>query len=130
MLKLAAAVTDPAAHPEESPATHMPLSPLSPLGRFLDPKQKSLLRANLIVALSFGVALVLSDFPNNRANLFLLLPTLTAAVGTFDTIRNMRRRYSFYHAGVILCIYMDLMVLAMMVFFLIYPYSKFLTSSS
>lgn len=119
-----------AAHWRKHPATLMPLNPSSPLGRFLDPKQKSLLRANLIVAGSLVVALLLSDFPNNRANLFLVLPTITAAAGTFDTIRNMRRRYSFYHAGVILCIYMDLMVLAMLVFFLVYPYSHLLTSSS
>ena len=42
----------------------------------------------------------------------------------------MRDRWSFYHAGVILCIYMDLMAIATIVFFLVYPYTHFLASST
>ncbi len=34
----------------------------------------------------------------------------------------MQRRWNFYHGGVILCIYMDLMALGMILFFLLYPY--------
>lgn len=99
------------------------------LRRFLDVRQKSLLRANLLVIVSFLVALVLSDFPHNRPTLLLLLPAFSAMAGTGDTVRNMRRVYSFYHGGVILCVYMDLMALAMILFFLVYPYSHFLASS-
>ena len=33
----------------------------------------------------------------------------------------MRRRWNFYHGGVILCIYMDLMVLVLVAFLLLYP---------
>lgn len=109
----------------------MPIASSLPtqLQRLLDPKQKSLLRGNLLVVLSLVVALVISDFPNNRPNLFLILPMFTAVIGTADTVRNMRRVYSFYHGGVIFCIYMDLMALAMIAFFLFYPYSHFLASS-
>ena len=39
----------------------------------------------------------------------------------------MQLRWGYYHAGVILCIYMDLMVLCMILFFLIYPYWHFLS---
>lgn len=99
------------------------------LSRLLDLKQKSLLRANLLVVLSFFAAVLLSDFPHNRATLLLIIPTVFVVLGTADTVRNMRRVYSFYHAGVILCVYMDLMVLAMILFFLVYPYSHFLASS-
>ncbi len=99
------------------------------LQRLLDLKQKSLLRANLLVVFSVILALVLSDFPNNRANPLLAIPALIAMIGTADTIRNMRRVYSFYHGGVILCIYMDLMAVVLIVFLLIYPYSHFLTSA-
>lgn len=95
-----------------------------------DLRQRSLIRANLIVVLSLVAAIFLSDFPHNRATLFLVLPTVFSILGTVDTVRNMRRRWSFYHAGVILCIYMDLMAVAMILFFLIYPYAHFLTSSS
>jgi hypothetical protein len=91
--------------------------------------QKSLLRGNLLVLGSFVVAVLLSDFPNNRATLLLLLPTLFAVLGTAETVRCMRRRWDYYHAGVILCVYMDLMALCLILFFLIYPYGHFLTAS-
>lgn len=95
-----------------------------------DLRRRSLTRANLTVVLSLIAAIFLSDFPHNRATLLLVAPTILAILGTADTVRNMRRRWSFYHAGVILCIYMDLMAVAMILFFLIYPYTHFLTSSS
>lgn len=34
----------------------------------------------------------------------------------------MRKRWGFYHGGVVLCIYMDLMALTLILFFLLYPY--------
>ncbi len=99
------------------------------LTRLFDPRQKSLLRANLLVIASVLAALFLSDFPHNRPTLLLVLPAFAAMAGTVDTVRNMRRVYSFYHAGVILCIYMDLMAVILILFFLLYPYSHFLASS-
>ncbi len=96
----------------------------------LDIRQRSLLRANILVILSLAAAIYLSDFPHNRPTLLLVLPALLSVLGTADTVRNIRRRWSFYHAGVILCIYMDLMAVAMILFFLLYPYSHFLASAS
>ena len=93
-------------------------------------RQRSLTRANLLVVLSLVAAVFLSDFPHNRATLLLVLPALFAIAGTADTVRNIQPRWNFYHAGVILCIYMDLMAVALILFFLIYPYTHFLTSSS
>ena len=101
--------------------THLPA--------LLNPRQRSLTRGNLLVLCSLLIAVLLSDFPKNRATLWLIVPTLVALAGTADTIRCIRRRWSFYHAGVILCIYMDLMALAMILFFLLYPFSQFLMSS-
>ncbi len=101
----------------------------SPHLAFLDLHRKSLLRGNLLVLLSFIAAILLSDFPHSRATLFLLLPAFFGAVGTAETVRCMQRRWNFYHAGVILCVYMDLMAMAMILFFLIYPYSHFLASA-
>jgi len=34
----------------------------------------------------------------------------------------MQPRWNFYHGGVILCIYMDLMAISLILFFLICPY--------
>ena len=95
----------------------------------LDPRHKSLARANLIVFLSLIAAIFLSDFPRNRATLWLILPTLCILAGTADTVRCIRKRWSFYHAGVIFCIYMDLMADSMVLFFLLYPYSHILSAS-
>lgn len=88
---------------------------------FFNLRRRSLARGNLLVLVSLLIAVRLADFPHNRATLLLALPVLLAMAGTADTIRCMRRVWDFYHAGVILCIYMDLMALAIMLFFLLYP---------
>lgn len=72
--------------------------------------------------LSFAAAFRLSDFPHGHATPLLVLPTAVAFLGTADTIRCMQRRWNFYHGGVLLCIYMDLMALCLILFFLIAPY--------
>lgn len=107
---------------------------MSPLRRHLlndliDLRQRSLLRGNVLVLGSLAAAVLLSDFPHNKATVLLALPALTGIAGTVDTVRCIRRRWSFYHAGVILCIYMDLMAISMILFLLLYPYTHFLTSS-
>lgn len=93
-----------------------------PRGSFFDPRRRSLLRGNILVLSSLLISLFLSDFPHNHPNLLILIPALLATLGTADTVRCMQRRWSLYHAGIILCIYMDLMVLAMIFFFLTYPF--------
>ena len=97
---------------------------------FFNLRERSLPRGNLLVLGSLLAAILLSDFPHNRATPLLALPMLGAIAGTAETIRCIRRRWSFYHAGVILCIYMDLMVDFIILFLLVWPYSRFLTSSS
>ena len=103
---------------------------ISNLPPFFDLHRHSLSRGNLLVLLSLLAAVVLSDFPHNRPTMLLLLPALSAMVGTGETVRCMRRRWDFYHAGVILCIYMDLMALAVILFLLIYPYWHFMAVAS
>jgi len=85
-----------------------------------DLRHRSLIRANLLMLAGFLTAIYLSDFP--RANPLLALPAVIAFWATFETVRCMQRRWSFYHAGVILCVYMDLMAIATILFFLFYPY--------
>ncbi len=89
---------------------------------FFDLRQRSLARGNVLVLGSLLATMWLSDFPHNRENPLLALPALLAVVGTVDTARCMQKRWSFYHGGIILCLYMDLMALALMVFSLVYPY--------
>jgi hypothetical protein len=95
----------------------------------LNPRTRSLLRGNLLVLLSLLAGFVLSDFPHNRPTILLAIPSVLAIVGTVDTIRCMQPRWSFYHGGVLLCIYMDLMAVSMILFFFLYPYMFWLTAS-
>lgn len=93
-------------------------------------RRRSLVRANALVFASLLVAVLLSDFPHNRATLLLILPAASAIAGTGETVRCLQRRWSFYHAGVMLCVYMDLMAVSIIAFLLIYPYWRFLSSAS
>jgi hypothetical protein len=80
------------------------------------------MRASTLVLGSLVVAVLLSHYPRIERAPLLVLPVLIALAGTVDTVRCIQRRWSFYHAGVMLCIYMDMMTLALMLFFLFYPY--------
>lgn len=95
----------------------------------LDLRQKSLLRGGILVFASLIAGARMSHFPDNHATLWLILPNLFAAVGTVDSVRCMRRKWSWYHGGTLLLIYADLMVLTLLLFFLLYPYAHWLTSS-
>lgn len=75
----------------------------------------------VVVLVSTVVAFRMSHFPNNYWNPWLVLPLLTAAVGTADTTRCMQKTWTWYHGGVVLCLYTDLMALCMIAFFLLYP---------
>ena len=95
----------------------------------LNPRSRSLLRGSLLVIASFPLALHLAHFPENHATPLLVLPALLATAGLVDHIRCMRPSWSWYHGGVLLCIYADLMVLSMIVFFLVYPYAAILSGT-
>jgi hypothetical protein len=43
-------------------------------------------------------------------------------LGMLDTVRCMRPRWGFYHGGVILLLFMDMLVVCLILFFLILPY--------
>ncbi len=88
---------------------------------FLNPRLRSLPRGTLLVLLCLAAALPLSHFPHLRPNYWLTLPILGITVGIADTMRCMRKRWDFYHGGVILLIYMDLMILILVLFLLLYP---------
>ncbi len=95
----------------------------------LNPRVRSLARGNLIVLASLAIATPMSGFPHIRANPWLALPMVITVIGTADTVRCMRKRWSFYHGGVLLCLYMDLMAITLVLFFLLYPYLVWLGES-
>ena len=99
------------------------------LPSLLNPRSRSLVRGTVLVLAAFGIALVLTDFPNNRSTPLLVLPAMAAVVGLVDHIRCMRSRWSWYHGGVLLLIYTDLMVLSMIAFFLLYPSMAWIVSA-
>jgi hypothetical protein len=97
---------------------------------FLNPRHHSLARGNTLVWGSLLLAVLLSRFPNTRPTALQLIPTAIALCGTSETLRCIRKRWSFYHAGVLLCLYMDLMAISIILFFLIYPYFHFIAAAA
>ena len=95
----------------------------------LNPHRPSLARGNVLVFTSVVLAILISRFPHVQPSIFLLIPTLLSIVGTAETVRCIQRRWSLYHGAVILCIYMDLMAVSLVLFFLLYPYFLWISSS-
>ncbi len=86
-------------------------------------QQKSLARGPALALLSMWISFRWSGFPEVHACLWLILPFLITCAATWDTTRCLQRRWSFYHGAVLLLIYVDLMVLLMISFFLLAPFS-------
>ncbi|MFC6644950.1 permease [Granulicella cerasi] len=99
------------------------VTPYSPHATaFLDWRLKSPLRGPLVVLANLAVVVALSHFPALRPNLWIALPTLAIALGTWDTLRNLHVRWDMRQAGLVLCVYMDMMALFIALFCLVYPY--------
>ena len=86
-------------------------------------QRKSLVRGTLLALGSLWASFHLSGFPEVHICLWLIVPFLTACAATLDTARCLQKRWSFYHGGVILLLYVDLMILLMISFLLVAPYS-------
>jgi hypothetical protein len=89
-------------------------------------RAKSLVRGSALVLGSLLLSFLWSGFPEDRPTLKLILPACVALYGTWETLRCLRLRWSFYHGGVLLLLYMDIMALAMIFFLLLYPYGGWL----
>jgi hypothetical protein len=86
--------------------------------------RKSLARGTLVALGSLWASFQLSGFPDVRVCPWLIVPLLIACAATWDTARCLQKRWSFYHGGVILLLYVDLMILLMISFLLAAPYSS------
>lgn len=84
---------------------------------------RSLVRGTALVLLSLGAAMLFSGFPQVHTAWPLMFAALAALWGMFETSRCLRLQWSFYHGGVMVLLYMDVMALCMILFLLFYPYA-------
>ncbi|MGB8028364.1 MAG: permease [Terracidiphilus sp.] len=87
-------------------------------------RQKSLVRAILLSLGAFAASLRLAGFPrieNLHGSWWQILALLVAAWGMAETARCLQRKWSLYHAGVLILLYADLMILAAIVVLLAVP---------
>jgi hypothetical protein len=87
-------------------------------------RQKSLLRGALLSLGAFIASLLLAGFPhidNLHGSHWQIATLFLGAWGMGETLRCLQRRWTLYHAGVLLLLYSDLMILMMIVFLVAYP---------
>ena len=78
-------------------------------------RQRSLLRGIVLSVGAFFGALRLAGFPNVQnlhASKWEIVALTLAMWGMGETARCLQRRWNLYHAGVIIILYADLMILA------------------
>jgi hypothetical protein len=86
-------------------------------------KKRSLVRGTVLALFSLLISFRVSGFPNTHFSVWLVLVFLLACAATWDTARCLQKRWSFYHGGVLLLLYVDLMILLMISFLLLAPFS-------
>ena len=78
-------------------------------------RQPSIARGILLALGAFFGSLKLAGFPrieDLHPSHWQIVALLVAAWGMFETARCLRRKWSLYHAGVLILLYSDLMILA------------------
>lgn len=73
---------------------------------------------------AFIASLLLAGFPhfeNLHGSPWQFASLLAAAWGMAETGRCLRGKWSLYHAGVLILLYSDLMILTLIVFLVAYP---------
>jgi len=86
--------------------------------------KRSLIRGLALSLAAFAISLRLAGFPDIRrlhGSRWQLLVLCIAAWGMVDTARCLRPKWSLYHAGVLILLYSELMILALVMFLCIYP---------
>lgn len=87
-------------------------------------RQKSLVRALILSLGAFTASLLLAGFPhidNLHGSHWQIVTLLIALWGMGETARCLHRKWSLYHAGILLLLYSDLMILTMIAFLTVYP---------
>jgi hypothetical protein len=91
---------------------------------FVHLRQKSLVRGIVLSLGAFVASLLLAGFPhieNLHGSRWQILALFIAAWGMGEIARCLQRKWTLYHGGVLLLLYADLMILAMIVFLVAYP---------
>lgn len=87
-------------------------------------RKPSLLRGGFFALTAFAISLRLAGFPDItklHGSAWQLPVAGAAAWGMVETARCLRRRWNLHHAGVLLLLYAELMILALIVVLSIYP---------
>lgn len=87
-------------------------------------RSKSLLRGIVLSLGAFAASMLLEGFPRTNslhASPWQILVVPAACWGMIETARCLSRKWSFYHAGVLILLYSELMILAMAIFFWLVP---------
>jgi hypothetical protein len=81
-------------------------------------RQRSLVRGILLSLGAFSASLLLAGFPrieDIHSSRWQYLPLGVAAWGMAETARCLQRKWSLYHAGVLILLYSDLLILSVIV---------------
>jgi hypothetical protein len=93
------------------------------LRRWADLRRKSLSRATILALISLLVAFPLSGYPEVHLCWWLMIPFFSACFATWETARCLQKKWSFYHGAVLLLIYVNLMIVLMIAFLWLAPFS-------
>jgi len=88
-------------------------------------RQRSPVRGIVLSLGALAASLRLAGFPyieNLHGSPWQIFAVLAACCGMIETARCLGRRWSLYHAGVLILLYSELMILALAIFLWIYPY--------
>ncbi len=86
-------------------------------------RRRSLVRGVLLALGALAVSLCLAGLPfvdTPRASPWQILPAVLVFWGMIETARCLGRRWSLYHAGVLILLYSELMILVLVLFFWVY----------
>lgn len=86
-------------------------------------RRRSLARGVLLAVGALAVSLSLVGLPLDgapHASVWQFAPAFVVFCGMIETARCLGRRWTFYHAGVVLLLYAELMILVLSLFFWVY----------
>ncbi len=87
-------------------------------------RRRSLLRAIVLALLALAVSLRMAGFPRIdrlHSSAWQILPALATCWAMCETARCFGRRWNLYHAGVVILLWADLMILTLAIVLCLYP---------
>jgi len=87
-------------------------------------RQRSLVRGIVLSLTAFVASLLMAGFPHIErlhGSSWHILSLFVAAWGMVETGRCLHRKWDLYHAGVLILLYADLVILMLIVFLVAYP---------